>query len=761
MTRALLIGAGAFLACMLAQLIAVNDPQAVIVWPASGLAFAAARRWHWSAALPAGIGAAVWTAMHFQSPALVAGAALASTTGPICAAALLTRIEAWKPAEYRLESSIRLLLCVALISAPVDALIASLAGSLSSAELPIHAISAFLYWWLIDSLGTLVVAPMVLAWLPARESATDGSHRSETAIDPGGVMLTGIVILASLIVAGFGQGPYGYALAFFYIPIVAWTAVRCQERATATTLLATAAALLLARAYAVADGNDDPFRNVEASILVFAAVLVAQLLQATATDRRNALIRVARQARQDMSTGLLNDRGLLSDVGERLAVPSRPDYGLIGLHLHNFDTLNDLCGAIQALQLEQGVAALLSRQPGACAAARLSAGRFALLVRAESVSQVRTIAREIYAQLNGQVYRTEHGSVRLQACVGGLLVDRHALINSEDCLLSLSDAMAIAASVRDPQLFVEPLSQTMIDARRAHQGKIESIRESIRDQRFAIHAQPIVDPDAPENMLSYEILVRLLDRDGGLIRPPEFLSLAVQAQMTPAMDRGVIRKVFAWLAANPQALDRTWKCSINLSGLTMSEGTIAGFIREQRSFFGIPAEKVVFEITESEAIRSPGAASRLVDELKSEGFGIALDDFGTGLATFEYLKRFPIDYLKIDGSFIRNLVTNPIDEEIVLSTVRVARRLNVRTIAEHVHNQEIFDRLGELGVLHIQGELIGAPIPIESLFAAQNTRSVGVGAPVARAGQAPEAAATSGLSGQDGGTRRESSTSPK
>jgi EAL domain-containing protein (putative c-di-GMP-specific phosphodiesterase class I) len=339
------------------------------------------------------------------------------------------------------------------------------------------------------------------------------------------------------------------------------------------------------------------------------------------------------------------------------------------------------------------------------------------MVTADTVAQVRGLAREVYSALNGQVFKTEHGSIRLQASVGGLLVDRHVLINAEDCLLSLSDAMAISASVRDPQLFVEPLSQTMIDARRSHQGKIEHIREAIREHRLEVYAQPMVDPDAPPGMISYEILTRLRDRDGTLIRPPEFLPLAVQAQMTVALDRGVIHKVFGWLESNPAALARTWKCSINLSGLTMSDGSIAAYIREQRALHRIPADKVVFEITESEAIRNPAAASRLVDELKSEGFGIALDDFGTGLATFEYLKRFPLDYLKIDGSFIRNLISNPIDEEIVLSTVRVARRLNVKTIAEHVHNQDIYDRLRSLGVEYAQGELIGAPMPIERLFA--------------------------------------------
>ena len=400
-----------------------------------------------------------------------------------------------------------------------------------------------------------------------------------------------------------------------------------------------------------------------------------------------------------------------------LAVLLIPNFGLIGVHLTNFDSVSDLCGTIPAMQLEQASAALLLRQPGTQFAARLSAGRYALVIEADTVAQVRTVAREVYSQLAGQRFSTEHGNLRLQACVGGLLIDRHALINSEDCLASLADALAIAASVRDPQLFVEPLSQMMIDSRRAHQSKIEHIREAVQETRLELYAQPVVDPDAPEGTISYEVLTRLRDRDGGLIQPPEFLTLAVQAQMSVPVDRAVVKRAFEWLATHPVALARTHKCSINLSGATMSDGAIADYIKQQRALYDVPAERIVFEITESEAIRNPSAASRLVDELKSQGFGIALDDFGTGLATFEYLKRFPLDYLKIDGSFIRNLTTSPIDEEIVMSTVRVARRLKLRTIAEHVHSEHVHERLREIGVDYLQGDLFGKPEPIATLFA--------------------------------------------
>jgi len=718
--RALLIGAAAFVACVLARLLAFGSGAELVLWPGAGIALAFGWRYGARYVLPAGVGAAAWVMLHTSSPGLALTGFAASVAGPAIAIIAMRRLGDWKPADYRLDAVLRFTIIVGLVAAPLDATLATVGIRVSGSLEGLHAAHLFMSWWLIDALGIMLVAPALLAWINEAQPPLEDAHRDSPVLDGPAVLLTLAVVIGSLVLSNFSQPQYARALLFFYFPIVAWTSVRLSERATALSLFVTALPLLAVRAHQSTLDGGGVASALEAAVLVLSAVVVALLLQSVASDRRQALARVAEQARQDLTTGLLNDRGLLAELGERLVSPSRPNYGLVGIHIGNFDTIHDLCGPIQALQLEQSVAMLLSRQAGNAQSARLSSGRFALIVAADTVAQVRSLAREIYSQLNGQVYKAEHGSIRLQASVGGLLIDRHVLINAEDCLLSLSDAMAISASVRDPQLFVEPLSQTMIDARRSHQGKIEHIREAIRDQRLEVYAQPMIDPEAPDGMLAFEILTRLRDRDGSLIRPPEFLPLAVQAQMTVALDRGVIQKVFGWLATNREALARTYKCSINLSGMTMSDGTIAGYIREQRALYAIPADKIVFEITESEAIRNPGAASRLVDELKAEGFGIALDDFGTGLATFEYLKRFPLDYLKIDGSFIRNLVTNPIDEEIVLSTVRVARRLNVRTIAEHVHSRDIYDRLQTLGVEYVQGELIGAPMPIEALFSIES-----------------------------------------
>ena len=715
------------LLCAVAQLISAGSAWKLLIWPSAAVGFAFAW-YHGLRWLPvAAAGAGLWALAATQDPryALILGAA--SMLGPWQAIRLLRRLADWKPPEYRLDSVSRFLAMSLLVSAPINALLfGGLVYTFQIAPLHQYGVAQLLLSaWLADVLGMLLVCPALLALLRPARLAADEEEVAADAASPRFSILTVLVVLGiaalAYVLHRLGQGHYaGLVLFAVFVPMIWAAASQATGRADAYTLLLAGLPLLASRAYAVTDAHGMGFgETVSVSLLLCCAVLAAQLLQALAADRSLALVRMSRQARQDMSTGLLNDRGMIAELTDRLASPNRPRYGLIGLYISNYDAIHDLCGTVEAMQLEQATAQLLIQQNGTQLAARLSAGSYTMLIHAETVSQVRAVAREIYTQLSGQVFQTEHGSIRLQCHIGGLLLDPNSQISSEDSLSALSDAQALAASVRDPQLFVEPLSQTMIDARRAHQKKIEHIRDAIRNDRIELYAQPLIDPEAPSQMRSYEVLTRLRDKDGQLIRPPEFLTLASQAQMSVPLDRGVIRLAFEWLAANPEALALTWKCSINLAGATMSDDTIADFIREQRANNAIPAAKVVFEITESEAIRNPAAASRLVDDLKAQGFGIALDDFGTGLATFEYLKRFPLDYLKIDGSFVRNLMTNPIDEEIILSTVRVAKRLKLRTGAEHVHNAAIYERRTDLGVSYRQGDFFGKAMPLAEMFERQ------------------------------------------
>ena len=747
-TRFMLLFGLSVVACLIARIVSFGGGTELLIWPGAAVAFAAG--WHFGRAwaLVPALGCAIWAFAVYRSPAIAVAAALCSCAGPLLAIYALKRFSEWKPSDHGLNVIVRFIFVVLVICTPISATIATAVVSTGAITLfggtspieggAIHGSHIWLHWWLIDALGILLFTPALLAWLGNASVAQKDAVKdplkislSKTRfIDAASFTYVAIVAAASYLLNWLQLPFYSHAILFLYFPIVAWIAISNSTLTTTTTLLISALPMLASRAAQVRLNNlPDSFAGAlsqtlggsatiasEISVLVFSASLLALVLHSIANDRRLALMRVARQAREDLSTGLLNDRGLLMEFEDTLNNPDRKQLGLIGIHLTNFDSLSDLCGAMQALHLEQSTASLLKRQNACIVAARLSAGRYAIVVQADTVVAVRTVARELYTQMTGQSFKTENGSLRLQACVGGLLIDQSAVINSEECLCALADAMTIAASVRDPQLFVEPLSQTMIDARRTHQEKIEHVREAIREQRIELYAQRILELKGPRDDLNYEILTRLRGRDGKLILPPEFIPLTVQAQMSVALDRAVVQKTFEWLSRNPRALNQTTKCSINLSGLTLGDASIASFIFSQRVLNDIPAEKIVFEITESEAIRNPAAASRLVDSLKAEGFGIALDDFGTGLATFEYLKRFAIDYLKIDGSFVRTLKANSIDEEIVRATIRVARHLGVKTVAEHVHQQSILDLLQNLGVDCIQGALVGMPEPINTMF---------------------------------------------
>jgi EAL domain-containing protein (putative c-di-GMP-specific phosphodiesterase class I)/GGDEF domain-containing protein/integral membrane sensor domain MASE1 len=724
--------------CTIARVVSFGDGTQLLIWPGAAVAFAFGWHYHRGWVVPPAIGCGIWTAVAYNSFNLGLAGALCAGFGAVAAITVLRRFTDWKPSEYGLNAMLRFVFVTLVVAAPIDATIATIAVQALPGVWPASG-HVWIHWWMIDALGMVLVTPALLCLLGNEDLNQSPAAPGRSDLDFFGLgsalMLAGLSLSLALIKQPF----YAHAVMFLYFPLVAWVAIGNSTRVTVITLLASAIPLIASRSYQVRsqigshitrsgalDGFielDTQMAAAEIGVLVFSATVLGLIVHAIASDRRVALHRVARQAREDLSTGLLNDRGLLKELDDLLNDPDRPTVGILGVHLTNFDSLTDLCGALQAQHLEQSTANLLRRQTNCLLASRTTAGRYVILVRSENVAQVRAIAREIYAQMTGQSFKTVNGSLRLQACVAGLFIDQHTAINSEEALSALIDALSIAASVRDPQLFVEPLSQTMIDARRTHQEKIEHIREAIRDFRIELFAQLIVDIKAPQQQLSYEILTRLRDPLGGLIQPAEFIPLAQQAQVSVALDRAVIQKTFEWLGRNRSCLDRTQKCSINLSGLTMGDASIASFIFSQRIMHDIPASKIVFEITESEAIRNPQAANRLVDSLKAEGFGIALDDFGTGLATFEYLKRFSIDYLKIDGSFVRSLKADSIDEEIVRATIRVAKHLNVKTVAEHVHQQSILDLLTQLGIDYIQGYLINMPEPLHKLFSDRSSPS--------------------------------------
>ena len=212
-----------------------------------------------------------------------------------------------------------------------------------------------------------------------------------------------------------------------------------------------------------------------------------------------------------------------------------------------------------------------------------------------------------------------------------------------------------------------------------------------------------------EDGAHYEILLRMRDENGGLFSPALFIEAAERYDKTPEIDRWVIRNTFRWLVSEADERERLALCSINLSGKSLGDEKFLPFVVNQFQMSGLDATKICFEITETAAIASYSQANRFINALKELGCKFALDDFGTGLSSFGYLKHFPVDFLKIDGSFVKEILHDPIDREMVRSIAQIGRLTGKKTIAEFAENEEIITMLRGMDIDYAQGYGVSEP----------------------------------------------------
>ena len=203
----------------------------------------------------------------------------------------------------------------------------------------------------------------------------------------------------------------------------------------------------------------------------------------------------------------------------------------------------------------------------------------------------------------------------------------------------------------------------------------------------------------------------MLDEQGNIVLPKDFLPAAERYNLMPAIDRWVIRETFSLLGTHANALENLSTCCINLAGASLSDDGLVKYIREQLRIYNVPPEVICFEITETTAIANLSQAVQLIEELKALGCRFALDDFGSGLSSFGYLKTLPVDYLKIDGAFVKDMVNDPLDCAMVKAINEVGHAMGKKTIAEWVENEATLERLEEIGVDYAQGYVIDRPKP--------------------------------------------------
>ncbi len=252
------------------------------------------------------------------------------------------------------------------------------------------------------------------------------------------------------------------------------------------------------------------------------------------------------------------------------------------------------------------------------------------------------------------------------------------------------------------------------DRRRQGLGWLERVNEILNGQApLTLRFQPIIaighgcaDAGRPHHS---EILLAIQDDEGRFVSPQEFVVAAEHFHKMPVIDRLVVREVMSWLREHPDLVAQTGSLAINLSGCSLNDTSFRQFLLEELRRSEIPAEQIGFEVTETTGVESLGEAADFIEEIRRLGHHFALDDFGSGMSSYGYLRRLPVDFLKIDGVFVKDIDKNPEDCAIVRSITEIGHFMGKQIIAEYVENEAILERLREIGVDFAQGYHTGRP----------------------------------------------------
>ena len=442
--------------------------------------------------------------------------------------------------------------------------------------------------------------------------------------------------------------------------------------------------------------------NVLGGVLVFHDV----------SESRELNRKLSYHASHDILTGLVNRREFESRL-ERAIKSARAreaSYALCHIDLDQFKIINDNCGHSAGDALLGQVGALLkSKIRWRDTVSRLGGDEFGVLLESCSLEEAVRNAEQLREAIRNYKFVWEERTFRLGASIGVVPISPE----NEDvaALLSAADS-ACAAAKENGRNRIYSFQENDIDLmrRRREMQWAARINNALEDGRFEIFRQVILPLQNPqEHGMHYELLLRMRDEAGKIVTPDQFIAAAERYGLTPNIDRWMIEHALRWLVSEADEREKLELCSINLSGQSLGDDKFLPFVIDHFHRSGIDASKICFEITETAAIASFSQANRFIHALKELGCRFALDDFGTGLSSFGYLKHFPVDFLKIDGSFVKEILHDPIDREMVRSINEIGHLTGKQTIAEFAENMEIVEMLRSLGVDYAQGYAIATP----------------------------------------------------
>ena len=435
------------------------------------------------------------------------------------------------------------------------------------------------------------------------------------------------------------------------------------------------------------------------------------------SDRKKADEKLSYQAKHDPLTGLVNrfefesrTKRLLSTIKHK-----KDEHALCYLDLDQFKVVNDTCGHAAGDELLRQLSSVLSgivRHRDTLA--RLGGDEFGVLMEHCSLEQAYRVAESLQKAIQEHQFSWEERNFRVGVSIG--LVPITTTTNSLTELMKNADiACYMAKDMGRNRIQIYHIEHSELTKRHGEMHWVERINHALEKDRFCLYAQAIVPLDDNKPDKHYELLLRMKDVEGSIILPGAFLPAAERYNLISKLDRWVIENTFYVLSENPAFLNEVDFCSINLSGQSLTDPEILDLIIRQLNESCIASDKICFEITETAAISNLNIAIKFISSLRGLGCRFALDDFGSGLSSFAYLKNLSVDYLKIDGMFVKDIANDPIDNAMVKSINEIGHIMGMQTIAEFVENDVIKGMLKEIGVDYAQGYGIGKPQPLDEL----------------------------------------------
>ncbi len=426
------------------------------------------------------------------------------------------------------------------------------------------------------------------------------------------------------------------------------------------------------------------------------------------------------QARHDALTGLTNRsafEGHLEILIEKL--PRSDDtHALCYIDLDQFKVVNDTCGHLAGDQLLQRISSIILNKirKDSDILARFGGDEFVLLLSDCPIDRATRVAEEICREIQEYRFVYDHKTFALGASIGVVSLTPE-ITSANDALRMADNACYVAKEKGRNRVHLYHIDDQELVRRSDEMHVVSKINHALENEGFSLFYQEIRSlKDDHSNHKHIEILIRMKGEEGDWIAPGLFLPAAERYSVAPKIDKWVVSSVMKWLSNNRKCLEHIEMCSINLSGLSFCDENFPDFIKNEIQSCNVPAQKICFEITETTAIRNMHDAADFIHTMRSFGCSFALDDFGSGMSSYAYLKALPVDYLKIDGMFVKDIMIDPIDKAMVKSINEIGHVFGLKTIAEFAETNDIIEEVCRLGVDFAQGFAISKPTPINSLI---------------------------------------------